>query len=1362
MSSLRLAIQKSLEETGTPAVQEGDKKRKKLRNVVSKRESRPGEPPKMKRKRGRPRKHPRPEDLMDQGDMGDNAAGTKAADGDFQLKHDRSYGDDDVSSSENEFDDEEEGEDDEDDEEEDSDGEEGEVDEGEDEHEEGGNGKVGNGDEDVVPSMRQKVDPSPMELPPSTDSHRFTLSGLQPLLSHASSADSHSTHPEAGLSSAGGGGTEDEELRKQRKMLKKKLKQKHSAANKIQNQWKKKKDMPFNPSEATAPLKQGSEGGVAASVEKSPDMDGDALKNQSRSQDHDSSEKGDDDDDEKPAVKKKKNKTGVVPPPTFDVLERARDISEKEIRKHIDVGLRVKVRFATKVKKEGKLMEKKKWYGGRVSVVSKKRTKIKIKYDDGTSEICKFPDEDIVVDSVMNGEHSKPADFFLPRSNDDMEDEELEEGEVESPSAAVQKLPKEKVSIIQEEGYGERSKSPVVLADDKPSDFKPSVFTDSMEEGGDEETGVESTRTTVEPKTPVQASLSKSTDARIMAIMTSPEEGELSPGITTHSRPLADVSEMETIPAHRDSLVTSPTEAKMVDAFVLQPDDKPIAADEGIVPAAPKPKLAIRIPARKPTQETPGLKLTSSPAMEQKSLMDNSVADTSVNEDREKRKREDTDPTEEEPPTRRMKVIEGKLDEKSDQGELQLVQSELDVEMDTSKADVTAEPKPKTFRLKLSQNPSLETTEMDLAPPQQHVVKKKKKKSERANSPRPRSPLPKRAASPSVMTSETNEDTRMANNHQPIIDSVDSSLQDQTSGTAMEEERDAETNQSLLKSVPSLESLGGHSRGGRKAAQQAKERLITKEKERDALGLESSKKKKKKRPRTEDADADIENAEDQWKGSEWVQCDACSKWRILPSDVKVSSLPNLWYCHMNVYDPKRSTCDAPEQSTKQVMKERRKALKKAKRLEAEAQQLEAKKEKSDQVNTPVNSPKPTKGVKSGKVKEPKALATITEDQRPHSDSGSESHKEEKKKGKKLKPKDSEEDAHEVIVEPKKPGRKRGRPARNPATSSNPQPPARDSQDEDNVEWVQCEKCEKWRKLPPDISADELPDTWYCSMNTWNPSSASCEATEDKADAQHHEIGSSEWQLRQTHAGKYSYRQMIFGTGARKQNRPLSERSRAAESLFVKPVDTDEENPIPTTQYSKSSAFLPRTSNFNKSLNSMSDESIGIFDVLSHSNLWAQLRALEQAKPMRIESNTFSDWTFPKFVMYENLPDEIKIGMQQIVLQILGNSALPGDEVIREAQRFPWEDKAMVGYCNADVIINTLLALVRDGIVEMATSRIPNVPMAKWIPKYRRVRSNRALAAEEAIKSSKCMKIAKPWKQREEAETEWISGQQAFH
>jgi len=45
-------------------------------------------------------------------------------------------------------------------------------------------------------------------------------------------------------------------------------------------------------------------------------------------------------------------------------------------------------------------------------------------------------------------------------------------------------------------------------------------------------------------------------------------------------------------------------------------------------------------------------------------------------------------------------------------------------------------------------------------------------------------------------------------------------------------------------------------------------------------------------------------------------------------------------------------------------------------------------------------------------------------------------------------------------------------------------------------WVMCEKCAKWRRLPFHVDVDALPEKFYCKDNIWNPESNSCDAPED--------------------------------------------------------------------------------------------------------------------------------------------------------------------------------------------------------------------------------------------------------------------------
>ncbi|GIM15000.1 hypothetical protein Vretimale_17869 [Volvox reticuliferus] len=40
-------------------------------------------------------------------------------------------------------------------------------------------------------------------------------------------------------------------------------------------------------------------------------------------------------------------------------------------------------------------------------------------------------------------------------------------------------------------------------------------------------------------------------------------------------------------------------------------------------------------------------------------------------------------------------------------------------------------------------------------------------------------------------------------------------------------------------------------------------------------------------------------------------------------------------------------------------------------------------------------------------------------------------------------------------------------------------------------WVQCNKCQKWRKVPYTVKDDDLPEDWECKHNTWDMRHASC-------------------------------------------------------------------------------------------------------------------------------------------------------------------------------------------------------------------------------------------------------------------------------
>ena len=98
-------------------------------------------------------------------------------------------------------------------------------------------------------------------------------------------------------------------------------------------------------------------------------------------------------------------------------------------------------------------------------------------------------------------------------------------------------------------------------------------------------------------------------------------------------------------------------------------------------------------------------------------------------------------------------------------------------------------------------------------------------------------------------------------------------------------------------------------------------------------------------------------------------------------------------------------------------------------------------------------------------------------------------------------------------------------------------------------WVQCERrqCRKWRRLPMNVDPETLPDRWECSMNTWDPPHASCQAPEEQDEppvpdgAGGFGRGGLLGGGAGGRAGKLSFRELIFNAEG-KVRPPFSERS----------------------------------------------------------------------------------------------------------------------------------------------------------------------------------------------------------------------------
>jgi hypothetical protein len=297
---------------------------------------------------------------------------------------------------------------------------------------------------------------------------------------------------------------------------------------------------------------------------------------------------------------------------------------------------------------------------------------------------------------------------------------------------------------------------------------------------------------------------------------------------------------------------------------------------------------------------------------------------------------------------------------------------------------------------------------------------------------------------------------------------------------------------------------------------------------------------------------------------------------------------------------------------------------------------------------------------------------------------------------------------EVVVK-----RGRGRP-RGSRTAKESSTTAAAVDDAENLEWVQCEKCEKWRKLPPHISSDELPDVWYCELNTWNSASASCDAPEDKAEGV---LDVGGFGNSGVSAGKLTYRNLIFGSTGRKQNRPISERMRAAESLFSTGFEEDE---APSkVLYAESSAYISRGRPH------LVDENDGrlVLEVMSRSFLWQELKNTQTLHSTSI--NVLPANQIPLSALtFETIPHELKHLMREYLLHVLGKYSLTGDDIVQQAQAMDTEIlhdeyKKVQPYCTKNVVITALCELVKDGSVECTQKIGLNWTMQGWRPRFRR-------------------------------------------
>jgi hypothetical protein len=558
--------------------------------------------------------------------------------------------------------------------------------------------------------------------------------------------------------------------------------------------------------------------------------------------------------------------------------------------------------------------------------------------------------------------------------------------------------------------------------------------------------------------------------------------------------------------------------------------------------------------------------------------------------------------------------------------------------------------------------------------------------------------------------------------------------------------------------------------GGRRLTPKVNKRTASQE------GPENQKLSSKKRRREKGEDGrrrKKKSGDDDTPDSEnWVQCERCMKWRLIPS---VDNLPEKWYCELNVTDLLRNSCDAPEQVHEEVAKQKRKNRKKAATLSSNR----LKRPKSQSPTTV--SKRSNTDAKLDKTKShrssPVAPKIYTEPVKTF-DSGDEyTHNDDnnpRSRAKLLTVRSDEEtrgggivadDAGDSYSSNKIRSNKRSRQNRDDDGKGKRK--GRKPKEEKQQEWVQCEKCEKWRRLPSHISAKDLPENWFCSMNTWDPRSNSC-AVQDDFKAVEDTSNIREGIMGGTHkpngGNRLTYRDLILN---RKQNRSISERTRAAESIFSSHAgehDGEVSGP-PFFTYRNSSAFQQKLS-FNRTNNPVEknpeETAVSLFTLMNHSKLWKDL-----CNGIRPDNNLSS--------VFKDPVKSCTTDLKAMVHYALSRGPMAAHEVLLECQCGEWQEilwKDLRLSCTIESMNVAIKQLEKDGLIEkeevtedvdpitnllgMTTTRYKCVKIEgvdnSTIPSLAPL--NESIMSENhgdnnpndtIIENSRCMKISKPWK-----------------
>tara|TARA_B100000795_G_C22790692_1_gene436776 strand:- start:130 stop:2016 length:1887 start_codon:yes stop_codon:yes gene_type:complete len=279
---------------------------------------------------------------------------------------------------------------------------------------------------------------------------------------------------------------------------------------------------------------------------------------------------------------------------------------------------------------------------------------------------------------------------------------------------------------------------------------------------------------------------------------------------------------------------------------------------------------------------------------------------------------------------------------------------------------------------------------------------------------------------------------------------------------------------------------------------------------------------------------------------EWVQCEQCKKWRTVSTSIDLASLPEQWFCSMNTWNSNFNTCEAlQEEDEDDESNKPQKAGKKRKRAKPKSS-----KDGSSTGRTPRASKTPRVGERASKRS--KNVVDYSKGGAGETDGINYEILEQQEKDAKDRAQRRKAKERQVAAEA--------------ALRSQQQPHHQQQNDHNNgpivapaLQWVQCSRCSKWRKLGIGVDSAELPEVWTCSMNDWDNVHNACAVPQEADDTTGGNNNSStdgyigDGQLwtgagayRKIGQNKYSYR-MLISTAMRQTSNTMRRTVQAQHS-----------------------------------------------------------------------------------------------------------------------------------------------------------------------------------------------------------------------